>query len=129
MTSNDASPGGFAEQPASDGWKPAKADAALRRTTHILTVGAKGRVLLTAQLRAALGVKEGDKLVCLLDDGVLSVKSQSRAIKEIQTHMRSLVPEGLSIVDEFIADKRREAAREWDEDLLGPLPALLAPFK
>ena len=43
--------------------------------------------------------------------------------------MRSLVPEGSSIVDEFIADKRREAAREWDEDLLGPLPALLAPFK
>ena len=85
--------------------------------------------MLTAGLRAAMGLKEGDRLVCDLLDGVLTVQSQPRAIRQVQLEMRALVPEGVSVVDEFIADKRREAALEWDEEALGPLPGVLAPCK
>ena len=34
------------------------------------------------------------------------------AITEIQRLVRSLVPEGVSVVDELIADRRTEAAKE-----------------
>ena len=125
---NVTAPRGFAEE-AVRANRSAAAAAPVAGTTHFLTVGAKGRVLLTAGLRAAMGLKEGDRLVCDLLDGVLTVQSQPRAIRQVQLEMRALVPEGVSVVDEFIADKRREAALEWDEEALGPLPEILAPCK
>ena len=45
------------------------------------------------------------------EDGVM-VESASAALKRAQALVKTLVPEGVSLVDELINDRRREAERE-----------------
>jgi hypothetical protein len=45
-------------------------------------------------------------------DGELRVRSRDAAISEIQKLVRGLVPDGVSVVDELIADRRAEAAKD-----------------
>ena len=40
------------------------------------------------------------------------INSSDKALKAIRKEFRRLVPEGRSVVDEFLADKKAEAARE-----------------
>ena len=122
-------PAGFAETGPANNWPRDDASQPRPASTHVLTLGAKGRVLLTADIRAAMGLKDGDRLVCRLQNGVMTVKSQDRAIRDIQERVRKLVPEGVSLVDELIADRRRAAVEEWDEENSGPLPEILVPYR
>lgn len=71
-----------------------------------------GRILLPAEVRAAMGVVEGDVLSAVVTDGELSLMSQDVAIRQIQAMVRKHVPEGVSLVDELIAERRAEEARE-----------------
>ena len=101
-------------------------DPALRA---FVEVPKSGRIVIPAAMRAAMGVKEGDRVMLLVEDGVLTVESHARVIAKIQAKIRALVPPGVSLVDELIADRRREAASEWDEAVLGPLPPALQGYK
>jgi hypothetical protein len=47
-----------------------------------------------------------------LDDGELRLATRREAIKRAQRLLRQYVPEGVSLVDELIAERRREAALE-----------------
>jgi hypothetical protein len=47
-------------------------------------------------------------------DGALRVRTMEQVIKEVQASVRQYVPEGVSLVDELIADRRAEAAAERD---------------
>ena len=77
-----------------------------------LRIGDGGRVVIPAGMRAALGVKPGDTLVARVVDGELSLMSQKAAVRRAQKLVRRFVPEGVSLVDELIAERRAEAARE-----------------
>ena len=82
-----------------------------------LPVKAAGRVLLPAELRATLGVREGDELVGELRDGELRLMSRATALRRAQSLVRLHVPVGTSLVDEMLAERRAEAAREEAESL------------
>jgi bifunctional DNA-binding transcriptional regulator/antitoxin component of YhaV-PrlF toxin-antitoxin module len=82
-----------------------------------LPVKAAGRVLLPAELRATLGVREGDDLVGELRDGELRLMSRATALRRAQSLVRQHVPAGTSLVDEMLAERRAEAVREEAESL------------
>jgi len=76
----------------------------------VLKVGAKGRVLLPADLRSELGLGEGDTILGWLKDGELRLESQARTLQRIQEEGRRRRGDR-SVVDEFIAERRAAAAR------------------
>jgi bifunctional DNA-binding transcriptional regulator/antitoxin component of YhaV-PrlF toxin-antitoxin module len=72
-----------------------------------------GKLVLPAKLRRAAGIEPGDTVTVELEGGVLRVLSLRAEIERIQKLMEPYRPkDGRSIVDEFIAEKRAEVARE-----------------
>lgn len=71
-----------------------------------------GKVVIPAKFRRELGIEVGDTVVMEVVDGELRIRSRDAAIAEIQKLARSFVPEGVSVVDELISDRRAEAAKE-----------------
>jgi AbrB family looped-hinge helix DNA binding protein len=71
-----------------------------------------GRIVIPAEYRKALGLQVGDEVMLTLDDGELRILAIEASIRRAQEIVSRYVPEGRSIVDEFIAERRAEAARE-----------------
>ena len=74
-----------------------------------------GRVVIPAEFRKALGVEIGDDMVMELTNGELRLRSFDAALKRVQEIVRKYVPEGVSLADELIRERREEAAREASE--------------
>jgi AbrB family looped-hinge helix DNA binding protein len=79
-----------------------------------VTVGAKGRVVLPAPLRHELGMEEGTELVARIDGEAIVLEPRHAAIGRLQALVRAAVPRDASLVDELLAERRAEAARERD---------------
>lgn len=75
-------------------------------------LGPDGRVVIPAAFREALGIKEGETLIASLEDGVLQLMTIPAAVRKAQAMVRRFVPEGVSLVDELLEDRRREVERE-----------------
>jgi AbrB family looped-hinge helix DNA binding protein len=71
-----------------------------------------GKLVIPAAMRRALGISSGDTVLVDVDDGELRVRSLERAVARAQAIVRKHVPEGVSLVDELIADRREAAERE-----------------
>ena len=74
-----------------------------------------GRVVIPAEFRRALGVEVGDDMVIELTNGELRLRSFDAALKRVQEIVRRYVPEGVSLADELVRERREEAAREVSE--------------
>lgn len=74
-----------------------------------------GSLYLPPEVMHALDLKPGRGVIAEFNGQDLTLNSGGAALKELQDLVKSLVPPGVSVVEEFIADRRREAARE-DED-------------
>ena len=79
------------------------------------TLGAGGRLVIPAGLRQSLHLKEGDTLVLEADGEAVRLASQETVLKEIQAFFRQGLPEGVSLVDELLAERREEARREAEQ--------------
>jgi AbrB family looped-hinge helix DNA binding protein len=75
-------------------------------------LGPDGRVVVPAAFREALGLKEGDTLIASAGAGELLLMTIPAAVRRAQEMLRQFVPEGVSLVDELIEDRRREVAEE-----------------
>jgi antitoxin PrlF len=73
-----------------------------------------GRLQVPADIRRALGLKDGDAVTLEVVDGELRVVPYREVIRRVQERFRRAVPPGASLVDEFIAERRAEAERELD---------------
>jgi len=82
-----------------------------REACH-LTIGPDNRVELPASLLEAAGLRAGDPVIAEADAGELRLRSLDQAIAEVQAMVHRFVPDGVSLVDELIAERRREAERE-----------------
>jgi bifunctional DNA-binding transcriptional regulator/antitoxin component of YhaV-PrlF toxin-antitoxin module len=71
-----------------------------------------GRVALPEVMRAALGIKDGDPVIVRLEDDGIRIVSLPVAVRRAQAIVRRYVPEGVSLSDELIAERRAEARRE-----------------
>ncbi len=75
-------------------------------------IGPGGSIVIPANLREKLDVKPGDTVWLEEDNGRVQISSVRQAIRHVQALVRQYVPEGVSLVDELIAERRAEAERE-----------------
>lgn len=76
-------------------------------------IDASGRVLLPAVFRRALQVEPGDDVILVLrQDGELSLLPARTAIRQAQALVRRYVPEGTSLADDLIGERRAEVQTE-----------------
>ncbi len=71
-----------------------------------------GRIQVPAEVRRILGMADGDPIIMEVVDDELRIRSYSASIRRIQAMLREFVPAGVSLSDELIADRRREAENE-----------------
>jgi len=72
-----------------------------------------GRIVIPAEIRKRLGFEVGETFNLEIDDDdSLRVSSRTQSIRRAQQLFRKYVPEGVPVVDEFIAERRREAKNE-----------------
>ena len=75
-------------------------------------VDSAGRVVVPAGFRRALGIGTGQELLMSLDAGFLRVQTVDAALERVRAIARSKRRSDASVVDEFIAERRAEAATE-----------------
>jgi bifunctional DNA-binding transcriptional regulator/antitoxin component of YhaV-PrlF toxin-antitoxin module len=75
-------------------------------------LGPDGRVVIPAAFRDALALKDGDVMIASLEDGEMRLATMAAVARRVQALIRKFVPEGVSLSDELIAERRQEAARE-----------------
>lgn len=71
-----------------------------------------GRVVIPLEIRKALGLKEGDVVLWELTEGEARLTTRRERLRRAQDLVRQYVPEGVSLVDELIAERRAEAERD-----------------
>jgi AbrB family looped-hinge helix DNA binding protein len=77
-------------------------------------VGEKGRIVIPAEIREAMGIKPGDSVDLQFDSYELRVSTRRARLKRAQERVRKLVPPGVSLADELLAERREEARREQE---------------
>ena len=77
-----------------------------------LRLGARGRLVLPAEVRRTLSWKEGDRILLLVGrDGRVSLSTLRAGIRDLQRRFRHLKAGG-SMADELLRERREEARRE-----------------
>ncbi len=71
-----------------------------------------GRLVLPVEFRRQLGMQPGTDVVIDIEDGALRVRTFADVLARVQANVRRYVPEGVSLVDELIAERRAEAAKD-----------------
>lgn len=80
--------------------------------TFLSKVDQSGRIVLPAELRNELGIAPGDTVNLVKDETGLHVQTPQQALKALQEYFRKIVPPGVNLADELIAERRAEAERE-----------------
>lgn len=71
-----------------------------------------GKLVIPAPMRRELGISSGDTVMVDIADGELRVRSVGKALERARAILRRYVPDGVSLSDELIAERRLEAERE-----------------
>jgi len=77
-----------------------------------VVLGKQGRLVIPAELRTALGLEPGDELNLQRSGTSLVIQRPEDAIAELRGFLGDAAKDGRSLVDELIAERRAEAARE-----------------
>lgn len=71
-----------------------------------------GRVVIPAEIRKTLGINDGDIVLWELVDGEARLTTKRERMRRAQALVRQYVPEGVSLVDELVAERRAGFERE-----------------
>ena len=69
-----------------------------------------GRVVIPLEIRRKLGLKDGDTVLWEMADGEARLTTRAARIRRAQALVRLHVPDGASLAEELIAERRREAS-------------------
>jgi AbrB family looped-hinge helix DNA binding protein len=72
----------------------------------------KGRVVIPAEIRKALGMEAGGTLDMRVEDGELRISTLRSRIQRAQERVRKYIPEGVSLSEELSAERRETARNE-----------------
>ncbi|MDY7018944.1 MAG: AbrB/MazE/SpoVT family DNA-binding domain-containing protein [Chloroflexota bacterium] len=75
------------------------------------TIREGGRLVIPSAYRKALGIKPGDEVILVLEDGEIRVISTRQAITRAQTLLRRYIPKDRSLSEELIKERREEESR------------------
>jgi AbrB family looped-hinge helix DNA binding protein len=92
---------------------PGSSDASASIKTRL---GPDGRIVIPAGFRESLGLKDGDVLFARLENGEIVLLTPKAAMLRAQAIVRRFIPDNVSLVDELIEDRRREAKRGSEDD-------------
>lgn len=81
---------------------------------NTLTLTQNGRIIIPKVLRDQLGLHGGDEMVAEIEDGRLVLSTRAARLKRAQALIAKYCPAqpGESIVDEFIAERRKAASND-----------------
>lgn len=82
-------------------------------TQTVVTLNEQGRVVVPVELRRQLELSPGAQLVTYVEDGRLILESREHLLRRMQREFRAAADDS-SVVDELIAERRAEAARDSD---------------
>ncbi len=78
-----------------------------------ITVGADGRIVIPAEMRAALRLGADGVITARVVDSEMRISTPGEALRRVQEQLEplanSLKKKGISMVDELISDRREEA--------------------
>jgi AbrB family looped-hinge helix DNA binding protein len=80
------------------------------------TIGEKGRIVIPAAIREALGFKPGDTLDMYIEDHQLHLSTRWNRIARAQERAQKFFQPGRSLADELLAERRAEALKEAMEE-------------
>jgi bifunctional DNA-binding transcriptional regulator/antitoxin component of YhaV-PrlF toxin-antitoxin module len=84
--------------------------------TFTLKVDNQGRISIPAKLRKEAGMDGTTEVLAFLEDGGIVILTRDRALLQAQRMAREALGKRKgSVVDDFLAEKRREAEREAKE--------------
>jgi AbrB family looped-hinge helix DNA binding protein len=78
-----------------------------------IQLGAQGRLVIPASLRKAMGLSPGDKLVARQVGDSIVLERREAVERRLKGRFADL-PSDVSLADELIAERRREAEQEFD---------------
>lgn len=82
-------------------------------STNIRTkVTQGGRIVIPAEIRKTLGIEIGQDVNLSVENDSLKISTSMSALEELQRMARSVKKDNTSVIDEFIAERRREAENE-----------------
>jgi AbrB family looped-hinge helix DNA binding protein len=80
---------------------------------HFVTMADRGRLVLPADVRERLKIREGDRIAISIEpDGALTLLTHEVALDRLQGMYEHLAKPGRLASDELIAERRREARME-----------------
>ena len=90
-------------------WRPwlARHTEPVRRT---VALDKRGRLVIPTDVRAALDLHDGDRLVIRVDDRTIVLESEADARARLRGFAAHVAP-GRSLVDELLAERRATVAR------------------
>jgi AbrB family looped-hinge helix DNA binding protein len=68
--------------------------------------------VIPAEYRRALGLRAGDEVILRLEDGEVRLLTLAEGIRRAQALVRRYLPEGRSLSDELIAERKEQGERE-----------------
>jgi AbrB family looped-hinge helix DNA binding protein len=106
-------PKGFSEDQ-----QPYEGAGALQSVAHArLKIDSAGRIVIPAEMRAAMMVKPGDTVTAEVVEGEFRIVSPDVAVRRAQAFANKFKADhpGISVVDELIAERREEARKDLEE--------------
>ena len=70
-------------------------------------IGSQGRITIPAHMRRELDINPGETLIASVEDGRLVLEKPEQILARLQARFASIPPE-VSLVDELIAERKRE---------------------
>ena len=80
--------------------------------TQRVRIDRAGRVVVPAGIRKALDIHDGQDLTISLDDGFIRLQTIDAALERVWAIAKRRRRGSASVVDEFIAERRAEAAKD-----------------
>ncbi len=71
-----------------------------------------GRILIPAELRKKWNLEPGQELLLKEDGDVAILTTRKNAINALKQEIKATLPEGISLVEQLIEERRRAATQE-----------------
>ena len=75
-------------------------------------MGEKGRIVIPAAMREAMGIADGDRLILRVVDGELRIATRESRLRRLREWARQHLPPGVSLANELSAERREAAKHE-----------------
>lgn len=83
-----------------------------RTTRATVRIAEGGRIVIPAEIRERLGLEVGSELVMTVEDDQATLMSAGVSRRRAQERVRRFIPAGISLSEELMAERKREAERE-----------------